>query len=518
MKRLTILFVFLVSLTSCSDFLVEEPRSEQSLDQYFQSPKEARSFVNALYRRGATTFYNPGGFRGSVVMMGGYISGLFDNESKGERIEPLRAQELSFDAVNMAEYLYEWWANSYNAIATANTAIQRVPETVGLSETESNQLQAEARFFRAFNYFFLAKNFGSVPLITEPYTSLEGIYAERAGVEDIYAQIVADLDWAVNEGELADVAFPLNGFKVTRGAAAALLADVHLQMAGYPLQANDSYARAADAAREVINSGAHQLIENGPTPELSAYNVMRTSDVEREYVYSIEYEGSIASNSAPVISVPGHIRPTDIKYNRTQAEYFPMDEYVEIYDLDNDLRIQNRQLFYTSFERDGQLYELGQYAPYLFFEETALFETGRGSMDIKVYRLADVLLIAAEAIARSEGVTTEAVNYLAEVRSRAYWQTDRSEIESELSGLSVQAFVEEVWKERYRELALDYKVWPDIQRTRKYPVANAGEVEFVDVIGHTNPWGATYQETHLLFPISDNELQRNPSLVQNPGY
>lgn len=157
MKKILFTFVGCVMLFSCEDFLVESPQTEQSLDNYFQSAEEARSLVNTLYRSGATGFYNTGGFRGSVVMMGGYISGLFDNEAKGERIEPLRAQELSFNAVNMAEYLDEWWSSAYNAIATANTAIKYVPTMQGLSETASQQLLAEARFFRAFNYLVLPR-------------------------------------------------------------------------------------------------------------------------------------------------------------------------------------------------------------------------------------------------------------------------------------------------------------------------------------------------------------------------
>jgi hypothetical protein len=107
------------------------------------------------------------------------------------------------------------------------------------------------------------------------------------------------------------------------------------------------------------------------------------------------------------------------------------------------------------------------------------------------------------------------------VRARAYWKTDRSDIVSALSGLSVQEFVEEVWKERLRELPLEVRTWSDIQRTRLYPVtsvANPGEVNFVGVVGQSNNWGKTFQEHHLLLPISQNELDRNPELTQNPGY
>ena len=518
MKKLIIMITGCLILVACSDFLEETPLDEKSVDQFFQSPEETESFVNTLYRSGAPEFYSLDGFRGSISMMGGYISGLFDNEAKGESIEPLLAQELSFTAVNMAEYLDLWWSDTYSAISTANIAIQRIPQTEGLSETGANRLLAEARFFRAFNYFFLVRNFGDVPLITEPLSGLGGIFAEKDDIELVYNQIVSDLNWAIDQGGLATTPYHMNGFRVTQGAAASLLADVSLQMAGYPLQKAENYASAANAARVVINGGEHQLIENGVTPEESAYNVMRQSDFEKEYIYSIEFVADLVSNSAPARSLPGFIRLPGMLYPRTLNPYEPLDEYVQIFDPNKDLRIQNQQTFFYSIEVGGENFQFGEYAPYLFYDEEAIFETARGDKDIRVYRYPEVLLIAAEAIARSEGVTSEAISYLTDVRSRAYWQTDRSEIESDLNGLSPDAFVEEVWKERYRELAMDYRVWSDIQRTRLYPVASQGEVDFVNVIGHTNPWGATYQEFHLLWPISDNELQRNPNLVQNPGY
>jgi hypothetical protein len=51
-----------------------------------------------------------------------------------------------------------------------------------------------------------------------------------------------------------------------------------------------------------------------------------------------------------------------------------------------------------------------------------------------------------------------------------------------------EEFVQEVWKERLREMALEYKICPDAQRTRKFRVtseSSKGEVTFVDVVGHT---------------------------------
>ena len=79
-------------------------------------------------------------------------------------------------------------------------------------------------------------------------------------------------------------------------------------------------------------------------------------------------------------------------------------------------------------------------------------------------------------------------------------------------------FVEEVWKERNRELIFDFKLWFDMVRTRLYPSGSNGDVTFFNLVGRQNTFGQIFEERHLLLPIADSEMQRNPELVQNPGY
>lgn len=512
-------------LVSCDDFLAEEPRSEMSVDQFFTYPSHAYNAVNTLYRNGVAGFYSSGVYGGSRAMLGGYISGLFDNPYKGQEVHVQHAQNLTLNGVNLGSYFDGAWDPCYQAISRANLAINNIPETPGLTDTEKNQLMAQAMFFRAFNYFYLVKTFGDVPLILEPYSSLENLYVERTPIAQVYAQIVEDLTFAVEEGELNDVPMPKNDFRISKGTAATLLADVYLNMSGFPLQ-DDKYAEAAAAAKTIISSGNYSLIQNGATEAQSAYNVIRTSDVQDEYMYQVEYDASITENYwQPALSYPNSATAWGIfKYSITNNAYKPMPQFLWIYDAQNDLRAQEKQFFHSShtYTSEGQqVTKTFETAPYLWHNNEALFETGQNNKDLVVYRYAEVLLIAAEAIAMSEGVTAEAIGYLADVRDRAYWKTNRSTIIAALTGLSVEEFVKEVWKERLRELALEYKVWADVQRTRQFPVtseANKGNVNFVDVIGATTVWNKTFQEKHLLFPISDNERQRNPNLTQNPGY
>ena len=70
-------------------------------------------------------------------------------------------------------------------------------------------------------------------------------------------------------------------------------------------------------------------------------------------------------------------------------------------------------------------------------------------------------------------------------------------------------------------MLFDFKIWDDCVRTQKFPVISKttkGAVKFVDLVGAQNASNATIKDSDLLWPISPDELQRNPSLTQNAGY
>lgn len=517
-------FCFVIIPTSCEDFLEERPKENMDLSQFYKTANHARTGVNTLYNSGLIAFYDAGVYNGATIAWGPYLSGLYDNEYKGQEVIVQYSQELTISESNIANQMNDLWTLCYQAIARANTALKYIPdiEDPNFAAGERDQLLAQAKFFRAFNYFHLVKFYGDVPLVTEPYESLENLYIPRDASSAVYAQIEQDLKDAI--AVLNNEAFVDNGFRITKATAETLLANVYLQMSGYPLNTN-RYLDAATAARSIIEAGKHNLTQHIDHSVNSAYNILRTQDVLKEYVFSRERSATITDyqNRWVQLSFPVYAAAWGtFKYTLTNNAIRPMPTLINAYDPENDLRIQERQFFFTEYEdQNGQISQFEQPSPWFYLDEEAMFETGISGKDFPIYRYAEVLLIAAEAIAQSEGVTAEAVGYLADVRARAYTTKTRTEIGSGLSGLSKDAFVQEVWAERIREFCLEMKIWDDIQRTRKYPVTSAenkGVITFVDVIGAQNPWGATFQEKHLLWPITEQELQRNPSLTQNPGY
>jgi hypothetical protein len=512
-------------LISCDSFLEENPRNSISTGAFFASSADGYAAVNILYRNGFPAYYNAGSaYVGPNVMYGGYKSGFFDNLYKGQEIFVQYCQNLDVDANVSNSQLQGIWEPTYKAIVReANFAIKYLPECPGLTDNEKKQLLAEAKFFRALNYFFLVKMFGAVPVISEPYESLDDLYIPRSSEAKVYAFIVSDLEDALNNGGLADVPMPQNSYRVSRGSVAALLADVYLNMAGYPVSDASKYAEAARVAKTLIGSPNYALIQHVDKEDQSAYNILRTSDNEKEYLYMVEYEATIANGGwRPTYALPNEAATWgEFTYSITCLVYDPVGALHDAYDKTNDLRYQEHQYFHSSYTQEkgsnaGTVRDLNGKHPYFWFEENALLNTNRSEKDQVHYRLAEMYLIAAEAIAQSSGVTDEAAGYLAEIEARASLNKTKEQIKAELLTLSKDDFIKEVWAEKIRELIFENKLWNDITRTRMYPAVVGDRFTFVNLIGAQNPWGKTFAEKDLYFPICSQEQQRNPALADAP--
>lgn len=519
---IAISLVLAVGFSSCSDFLEENPKSQLTLKDYYKTPSHIEGSVNALYREGVPAFNNAASaYAGPSTMLGGYVSGYFDNEYAGQEVVVKHCQNLTRTAENIANQMDDVWNACYRAINKANGTIKYAPTINGMSDANKAKYIAEAKFFRAYNYFYLVKMFGDVPFYTTPNETTENLELPRTPIAKIYKQIVEDLKEAAST--LPTTTFYGNKGRITSNVANTALANVYLQMSGYPLK-EDHYADAAAAAKAVIASGNHHLTQNIDKAENSAFNILRTKDGVDEAIYSYEFNATIAhSNWWASYSMPNSAAGwDDVKFAITNNVYGVKNGLLNVYNETEDLRVQPNQFFHWDYTRaNGEVAHFKEPANWYYYDETAITSSGKGDKDVNMYRYAEVLLIAAETVAESENVAA-AANYLAQVKARSS-MTDKSvqAYEAELNQLTKENFIKEVWAERLREFPLEFKIWDDVIRTRQYPTfdaANKGTVTFVNVVGASNNWGKTFQEKDLLWPLSKNELQRNPSLTQNPGY
>ena len=507
----------LLCLTSCDKFLEESPKSDLTDVDYYKTEAQATANINYLYRNGAPQriAYASSAYIGPKASITGMLTGYFSNSYEGQEVVCKYARLLTRqDHTNeISDTSDDIWDNCYRAINVANNAIVSIP-AISMEEATASQLIGEAQFFRAFNYYYLVKTFGDVPLLLEPST-LENLYPERTAAATVYAQIESDLKDAISV--LPAETFQSNGHRITQYVAAMVLADVYFHQG--------DYSNAKTYAAMVIES-AHSLTANTDLSENSAYNKLRSTDDLDEVIYSQEYDASISNSSWwPTYAFSSSATAVFGTYSIFERVYGPLDRFLNVYNS-NDLRIQPNQFFHWDYTNpdNGKTWTApeGQAGCWYYYDEDALLSTGKGDKDWNFYRLAEAYLDYAESIAQTDGVTDEAAGYLAQIQQRANTEGKTlSEIKTELLALSDDEFIQACWTERIREFPLEFKIWDDCVRTMKFPVISTtekGSVTYVDLIGAQNAAGAVFKETDLLFPISLSELQRNPNLIQNAGY
>jgi starch-binding outer membrane protein, SusD/RagB family len=153
-----------------------------------------------------------------------------------------------------ASYTWGW---AYRMINNANIIIENVenPALGGMTQKNKDQVNGEARFFRAYAYNILATLFGKVPLVTVPLKAPKTDFT-RASLDSVNNLIAADLVFAGDK--LPDIESVKTNSKgkmysrANKAMAQQLLAEVYLRMGKWDL--------AEAQCNAVINSGRFSLI------------------------------------------------------------------------------------------------------------------------------------------------------------------------------------------------------------------------------------------------------------------
>lgn len=519
MKKISLYIVAFaaLALTSCNDWLEEKPKSFDN--GTIRTETNALARVNRLYRSGAPTqIATTGAYTSANYTNNIFLTGYYQSSYEGQELTAKYSRELSRQSNTntvCTAVCNGLWSSCFSSINIANSAIEGIKSLP--KSKNMDVLTAEAKFFRAYNYFMLIKFFGGVPLYTEPTETLEKDYKGRESVETIKTQITKDLTDAI--AVLPSGRFGDNGHRVTKQMAQTMLGDVYFQYG--------DYKNAKTQFDAVIKSGLFELVQNKDLDKDSYINILRTTDDTKEAVYAYEYDRSISrmdrrTGNAFSGSMVAHAKALGI-YELILA---PTEALIKIYP-NNDLRVQNQQFFMTS--ADVQVKDDGTRwtwtwdgktrGNWYYCEESCLYD-GVGSKDWNIYRYAEVLLNYAECCAQTEGVTADAAKYLAEIQARANMDGKTvADLQTSLQALSKEKFIEACWTERIKEFPLEFKLWDQCLRTQKYPVIKgADNVTYVTLVGAKTASGATVKASDLLWPIPLQEIQRNPNLKQNEGY
>lgn len=247
----------LLSLTSCGDFLDEDPKGQLNPETFYTIEDDYTAGVNTLYDKVNQTqsWTNP---------MYPQWQGDDITANPGSNKQACAALD-AFDSDGANKGVTEAWTQHYAVIKTANLIIEGSEKFPGDKAKIATAL-GNAHFWRAYSYYYLVRVFGKLPIITK--TNIEQFDAQPSEIEKVYELIVQDLKDAINELPTGYDKEPARLFGVdvwaTKQAAQSTLAAVYMSMAGYPLNKGTEYYKlAAELAKDVItNNGNYGFILN----------------------------------------------------------------------------------------------------------------------------------------------------------------------------------------------------------------------------------------------------------------
>ena len=328
-------------LQGCSDWLREEDSSKLTYD-YYSTEKGIDAALVSVYS------YMRWGAKERSDMMNELGVDLFTEARDGGTRESFNRYESGFMNPSL-KMLYQFWENHYQAISTANIALQKVNESQELSESKKNSSIGELLFLRAYFYYDLVQHFGKIPLETQGNFEVRTDY-KRASVADVYKQIITDLRTAES---LLPIALANKG-KADKYAVAHLLAKVYLTRASAETDIRGMQPTDLDSclyySESVLpeNGGTHKLMDN--FADLWNMKNMGNSEV----IYAVQFTSNplfngdgnqfhLHWNAAMYEKQPGMIR--DVENGRPYGMIRPTDKtLLTLFDRKNDSR------FYKSFK------------------------------------------------------------------------------------------------------------------------------------------------------------------------
>jgi hypothetical protein len=359
------------------------------------------------------------------------------------------------------------WSQAYTNIYQCNTAVAGLTASTTLTASLRTQLLGEAKFLRAFNYFYLANIFGDVPLVLSTDYAANSTLG-RTAKADVYAQVVTDL---LDAQKSLGTAYPVANerTRVNQAAATALLARVYLYQ--------QNWAAAETQATAVL---AQSTLYSLPAPTLA---FLASSP---EAIWQLRRAGTVSTNTVEA----AYFVPASLTVAPTATYQLTNTLYNAFGTPDN-----RRTTWANSYAVAGTTYRY----PFKYQQRVATASAGAATEYSVVLRLAEQYLIRAEARIRQGNLATGIADLNA-VRARA----GATALPTTLSSADALLAVE---NERRLELFTEWgHRWFDLIRTGRVTA----------VLGPYK--GTTWDANDNVWPIPATQLLANPALTQNPGY
>ncbi|MDI1255601.1 MAG: RagB/SusD family nutrient uptake outer membrane protein [Flavobacterium sp.] len=512
-KLAGIAMLLLISASCSEDFTNRPPEDALSLDAYYSSNEQVASATNGMYSRTWFQFENKFFWAVTEVGSGNMYTGSSD-------VNAMRNFSLNGSDPELVNGWSSLWANIAQSNAIINFLADRVSSNV--DDAVLQNTIGEAYFMRATAYFYLVRLWGSVPIIENnlDYTTTPNINTNR--VEDIYTLIERDYTAAIEKlKEKHRTANYADNGHVSKGSAKAMLAKVYLY--------EKKYTESRAMAEEVINSGEFKLLGGAELPTKSFADLfLYTNNNNEESIFALQWKGDGNYGSGNNCNTQFGISTATVSTSNASygGVFGPSQDIMAAYSL-GDLRRKETIMFpgatYPNIKvvpsggtltvpaadqigGQGAGAAIKKYCIGIVNGSVTGPADNWAMMDNNTYimRYADLLLIHAEAVLAGGASTSDAsaLSSFNAVRNRAG-----------LSSLSSITF-DDIFKERRLELCFEGDYWFDLGRIpRAQAIAimaaqNRGNRDFEE---HFTP-----EEGDFLLPYPDNDVAKNPLLIQPP--
>ena len=508
MKKITIVLTIIISLfwtVSCHDDLDLSSPNALTTGQFWATESDAQQGVNSIY----AMFYKEGTwarwiyFRLDLTSDEGY--------SDSPWIELADWTRFNYINYNFWEGNVNTWRDTYKAIFRCNQVLSNVPDIDFRNEADKKAIIAQAKFFRAFYYYYAALLWEDVPIILEPSDPVDNPMQNT--LSEVWAQVEQDLNEAFPDLPLTWGANDIG--RPDKGAVKAMLAKTYMQQRKWD---------EAKTALEFLITGEgakYSLVDNYKD------NFTDINENNSESVFEIQFgdqrKGGTGETTDAAVSTnrPQFFAPNGIGWSDGRARYWLVDAFKNEKDKDGGIDSRLRAtLFYPDLYQDfgDKVYN----RDWQWGNRESWFRKGArdyyrdnedyfSQVNYRLIRYADILLRYAEVL-NELGGTSEAYQYVDLVRERAN-MVPLAVAYPEI-GNDKTKFLERLKIERVLELAGESVRWGDLKRW-----GDLDSQDKVDKIAERDPDFNNFivGKNHRL-PIPQVEVENNPNLNQHPEY
>ncbi len=474
-------------LSACSDFLKEDTRG--------------KVFETVLTTQNGLEAALVGAYRGWAVCWSyGFTNGWATEMTLGgdDLTCPPgtgNTQEFDrYDVKNSNSSSPTVYRGTYKAIQGANNVLENYETCIG-DQDVIDQIAGEAYFIRAYSYYWLVRCHGELPLMLTSDFNIDDLDMELSTIKDIYTQIELDLNKAIemlpNQRRNDEPGRP------NKGTAMAMLAEVYLSEAGWPLKETEKYAMAASMAKQVLDNRTIYGFDFEDSYDVLYENDETKSGINKEDIFTIPTDksnGNTINAMNGFWAYPGELGGWDVVF----SELTFYNEFPDGHRKDATFATE----FVTQNGKHLVWQDLKWQRPYfkklMKSEDAPSYYSYSSSIPMRMLRFSQTALTYAEAKARSGEPDELAYECLNTIRERAGLDI--------YVGLSASEFADKCVDERAWELCGERVRWFDMVR-----------LEIVEeVVAKKNPSDNQplnpISEASYLFPIPLYDELLNPNI------